>query len=188
VPRLSPNGKMIARDRLGPQSNKRDIWLYDLVRGTEQRFTFAGNNMLPIWSPDGLRVAYTNWRDSVTRSDGKIIVRAADGTGQEEVLEVADKAVSAWTRDGAYLLTATSTFTPKPGNDIWALPLTGPNARKPVVLRQTEFNENWGEVSPDGKWLAYRSDESAGSPRMAAGFPCGVARGVSCTSWAWTTN
>ena len=49
---------MVAYDRLDPQTGKRDIWLYDLARGTEQRLTFADNNWFPVWSPDSLRIAY----------------------------------------------------------------------------------------------------------------------------------
>jgi Tol biopolymer transport system component len=165
APRLSPNGKMVATDRLDTSGANRDIWVYDLVRGTEQRLTFAGNNQLPVWSPDGLRVAYTN------RTDRKFVVKAADGTGPEEMLEAADKAPSDWTRDGAFLITMTPASNSKTGNDIWAMPLSGPNARKPVALRQTEFSESWARVSPDGRWLAYQSNESKRQEVYVVGFP-----------------
>jgi eukaryotic-like serine/threonine-protein kinase len=163
--RLSPNGKTIATDRLDAQTSKRDIWLYDLVRGTEQRLTFENDNQFPVWSPDGSRVAY------IKRTDTRLVVKAADGTGPEELLETAPKAPMDWTRDGAFLLTATRNTNPKTGNDIWALPMSGPNALKPVALLQTEFSEWQPRVSPDGRWLAYESNESKRYEVYVVGFP-----------------
>ncbi len=165
TPRLSPNGKMVATDRLDAQSANRDIWLYDLARGTDQRLTFADNNQFPVWTPDGLRVAY------VKRAERKIVAKAADGTGQEEVLETAEKFPEDWSRDGGFLLTETPNTNPKTGNDMWVLPLSGPNARKPVALLQTEFGERHPRVSPDGRWLAYESDESKRNQVYVVGFP-----------------
>jgi Tol biopolymer transport system component len=165
TPRLSPNGKMVAMDLLDTQSSNRDIWLYDLDRETPQRLTFADNNQFPVWSPDGLRVAY------VKRVEKKVVVKAADGRGPEEVLETAEKAPMDWTRDGGFLLSVTPGATPKTSNDIWSLPLSGPNARKPVALLQTEFRESYSHVSPDGRWLAYQSDESKRHEVFVVGFP-----------------
>jgi len=98
-------------------------------------------------------------------------VKSADGTGQEEVLEPADKTPMDWTRDGGFLLLDTPFSNPKTGNDIWALSLSGPNAHKPMALRQTEFAERWPRVSPDGRWLAYDSNESKRSEVYVVGFP-----------------
>ena len=169
TPRLSPNGKMVAVDRLDPQSSKRDIWLHDLARGSEQRLTFADSNFYPVWSPDSLRVAYTR--------GGKVMVKSADGTGQEEVLETTGPLPQDWTRDGGFLISAQSNTNPKTSNDLWALPLSGGKAprgkesAKPVPLRETEFAEWHGRVSPDGRWLAYMSDESKRWEVYVVGFP-----------------
>jgi serine/threonine protein kinase len=169
-PRVSPNGKMIAADRLDNVTNNRDIWVYDLERRAEQRLTFEGDNLLPAWSPDGKRIAFTR-RTGLSRTAGKLIVRAADGTGQEEVLEEGQKGISSWTRDGAFLLTMTPNDHPKTGGDISALPLAGPDARKSKMLRQTEFNETWPQASPDGRWLAYNSNETGSDEVYVMGFP-----------------
>src|SRR5262249_2470574 len=75
--RLSPNGKMLASDRPDAQNKKRDIWLTDLARGSEQRLTFDGENSSPVWSPDGLHVAFL-YRESGFAF--KILVKSADGT------------------------------------------------------------------------------------------------------------
>jgi len=163
-PRLSPDGKMVATDRLDAGSNNHYIWLHDLARGTEQRLTFSGDNSWPVWSPDGLRIAFRRM------PDGKVLARAADGTGAEEVLEAANKIPMDWTRDGGFLLSATPGATPKTGNDIWALPLSGKDP-KPLPLRQTEFTEWHARVSPDGRWMAYISNESKRSEVYVVGFP-----------------
>jgi Tol biopolymer transport system component/tRNA A-37 threonylcarbamoyl transferase component Bud32 len=166
TPRLSPNGKTVATDRLDAASGNRDIWLLDLVRGTEQRLTFAGNNIFPVWSPDSLRIAYTR------ATDTKVVAKAADGTGPEEVLESVFKAPMDWTRDDRFLISATPNSVPKTGNDLWALPLSqGKPGGKPVPLRETEFSEWHGRVSPDGRWLAYESDDTKRKEVYVIGFP-----------------
>ncbi len=110
---LSPDGKSVVTDRADAGSGNRDIWLYDLARGTEQRITFAENNRFPIWSPDGARVVFLAIRDG----SPKVLARAANGTGGEEILEVAEKGPMDWSRDGRYLTFTTLSSNPKPGRD-----------------------------------------------------------------------
>ena len=164
TPRLSPDGRTIAVDRAsGPLGS--DIWLLDVARGTEQRLTFDSYNIFPVWSPDGSRVAYSKI------SEGRLILKAANGTGQEEILESSLRLPMDWTRDGALLFLATGNPNPKTGNDIWAMPMSGPDAHKPFPVRQTEFSEWHPRASPDGRWLAYESDETKRKEIYVTAFP-----------------
>ncbi|HSP69937.1 MAG TPA: protein kinase [Bryobacteraceae bacterium] len=165
---LSPDGKSVVTDRLDAASGNRDIWLYDLARGTEQRLTFAENNRFPIWSPDSARIAFLGTREGA----GKVVAKAANGTGVEEILEAAEKGPTDWSRDGRYLISTTMNSNPKTGNDIWMLPMTGTaGERKPVPVFQTEFGESYNRISPDGRWLAYQSNESKRGEIYVVGFP-----------------
>jgi Tol biopolymer transport system component/predicted Ser/Thr protein kinase len=166
---LSPDGKSVVADRVASAgSADRDIWLYDLARGTEQRITFAGNNTFPIWSPDGARIAFLATRDG----SGKLLAKSANGTGAEEILDAATRAPMDWSRDGRFLTSATLNTNPKTGNDIWVQPMTGsPGDRKPAPVFQTDFQESYNKISPDGRWLAYQSDESKRAEIYVVGFP-----------------
>jgi len=161
---LSPDGKTVATDRLDPQSGNRDIWLYDLARGTEQRLTFSGNNRFPIWYPDGTRIAF----DGVRAGIGKIYLKSANGTGPEEPLEAGGQFPMDWSRDGRYLLSNPGQRNPKTSDDIWVLPLSD---KKAFPLLQTEFREYNAKLSPDGRWLAYESNESKRSEIYVMTFP-----------------
>jgi dipeptidyl aminopeptidase/acylaminoacyl peptidase len=161
---LSPDGKAVATDRLDPQSGNRDIWLYDLARGTEQRLTFSGENRFPIWSPDGARIAFEGDRGGIL----KLYQRAANGTGQEEVLETGGPIPMDRSRDGRYLLSSTGQRNPKTASDIWVLPFSD---KKAFPYLQTEFNEDNSKLSPDGRWLAYQSNESKRNEIYVMTFP-----------------
>ena len=168
TPRLSPDGKMVATDRADSTSGNRDIWLLDIVRGTEQRLTFADSNTYPVWSPDGKRIAYSR------RPANKIVVKNADGTGNEDELESAEKLPMDWTRDGKFLLTASPNNREKTGNDIWALPLAPDKpaaAGQAISLKETEFAEWHPRVSPDGRWLAFDTNENKQKEIAVVGFP-----------------
>jgi roadblock/LC7 domain-containing protein len=87
-----------------------------------------------------------------------LYLKSANGTGNEQLLLATPeiKAASDWSRDGRFLLYLSA--APKSGFDIWALPLNGD--RKPFPIVQTKANERLAQFSPDGKWIAYESDES----------------------------
>jgi Tol biopolymer transport system component len=158
---LSPDGKRVAvhRHEGSGDGSGGDIWILDLARDTASRFTFDASleNASPVWSPDGTRIAYGS---NPNHKEG-VYVKPADGTSREELLFESDRRAGAllpksWAPDGRAVVYA----TPAPDRklDLWVLPTSG--ERKPAVFAGTPFNENFGQVSPDGRWIAYQSDES----------------------------
>jgi len=154
---LSPDGKRVAFERGDPQkSTARNIWLYEFARGVTTRFTFSSAwDQYPLWSPDGSRVAFTSNRGGPY----DLYEKTSDLAGEDEILFKSSdvKAATSWSLDGRFLLY----FTINPINRLWLLPLAGSAAdRKAVRVDNSEFNETIGRISPDGRWIAYSSDES----------------------------
>jgi hypothetical protein len=157
VPKISPDGKRIALEREDPQSGKFGIWLLDVARGATARFTFGGDHdYAPVWSPDSRRIIFGSTRTGRC----ELYVGFASGEGKEELLYTADKDSflfpTDWSGDGRYVLYTTTNARTK--EDLWVLPLEGD--QKPFVFQQTQFGEKNGRFSPNGKWIAYTSDES----------------------------
>ena len=151
---LSPDGMRLA---LGKNNGllSSNIWLLDLSRGTSMRFTFgSAEDSYPVWSPDGRRIIFRSNREGRYSLYQKLV----SGVKDEEVLlkSSEDKHPNSWSRDGRFLLY--TALNPKTKADIWVLPLEGD--RKPVPFLITEFNEGQARFSPDGRWVAYTSDES----------------------------
>ena len=151
APILSPDGRRVAVART-VQGNT-DIWLLDATRST--RFTFDPSlDRFPIWSPDGSRVVF----DSNRKGHRDLYVKSSNGAGSEELLleSAQDKGASDWSRDGRFLLYYS--LDPQTAYDIWVLPMEGD--RKPFVFLKTNFDERRAKFSPDGRWVAYMSNES----------------------------
>jgi len=149
-PRLSPDGRRLAVSIASADSG--DIWIYEVERGTRIRLTFEGNSRLQSWTPDGKRVTFGSNR----AGNYDLYWKLADGSGQAEQLlssEYLDAPLS-WSPDGQTL--AFSEFNPATASDIWMLSLEG----DATPFLTTPFNEELAMFSPDGKWLAYVSDES----------------------------
>ncbi|HEV3511641.1 MAG TPA: protein kinase [Candidatus Sulfotelmatobacter sp.] len=158
IARLSPQGDRIA---MQIDTGANDIWVLDLTRGVRTRLTFGPvSNMFPIWSPDGKWIVYTadrNGRSNLCR-------KRADGSGAEETLLNDEQLVLAtdWSQDSKYLVYMRG---PVGNTELRALPLQG--ERKPfvVVPRSENTFTALGRLSPDGRWLAYTSNES-GAPQV----------------------
>ncbi|HEV8132988.1 MAG TPA: protein kinase [Acidobacteriota bacterium] len=166
TPWLSPDEKRVAVGHVEPNARNSDIWLIELARGTPTRFTFGQrDSTTPIWSPDGSRVVFSSDRDGLMN----LYQRAASGTGNDEILLKSDnhKLCNDWSLDGKLILYSAY---PKGGNgDLWVLPISG--QQKPFPFLQTEFNEAQGRFSPDGKWIAYASNESGTWQVYVQSFP-----------------
>jgi len=162
---LSPDDSKVAIDRQDA-SGLWDIWLNDLARGTTSRFTFGpGSRQNPLWSPDGSEIVFISNRNNNLETSRK----SASGVGQEEVLDKEQRPHRAddWSRDGRYLIE--EVVDPRTNNDVWVLPIFGD--RKPFPYINTEFRELNAKLSPDGRFLAYVSDESKRNEVYVQTFP-----------------
>jgi Tol biopolymer transport system component/predicted Ser/Thr protein kinase len=155
-PALSPDEKRVAHDIADPASRSVDVWVDDLARGTASRMTFgAVVNDFPIWSPDGTRMAFRKY----DQAKYTLCEKTADGS-REQVLDDAplNKRPDDWSRDGQYIIEEVT--DPKTKLDIWVLPMANGNPGKPFPYLESPFNEAYAKLSPNGKWLAYTSDET----------------------------
>jgi len=165
-PALSPDGKLIAVQRRDPTTGTDDIWLVDLARSTVSRLTFGTSNQThPTWSPDGSRIAFASDQEGTSN----LYQKSSSGAGTEELLLSSDtsKYVTDWSLDGRFI--AYENQSPGTGSDLWVLPLSGD--RKPMPYLRTEFNEAQGQFSPDGRWMAYSSNESGRTEVYVQAFP-----------------
>jgi Tol biopolymer transport system component len=163
-PSISPDGSQIAAAMAGNQGNV-DIWVIDVNRGNNRRLTYdPAVEMFPIWSPDGKRIIFAS-----TRSGHRdLYVHNADGSGEDQLLfkSEEDKIPTGLSKDGKDLLFASN--DPKTHSDIWVLSMEpqGPNGdRKATPFLRTEFSDANARFSPDGRWVAYTSNES-GPPEI----------------------
>jgi serine/threonine protein kinase/Tol biopolymer transport system component len=163
---LSPDGQRAATETYSTSAGSlRDIGIYDFARNTLTRLTFTGDNEVPIWTPDGKRVAYYSAR---SQNPG-IYWGPADGSQPPELLTpmTSNGAPTSFSPDGKFL--AYVQLGAQTATDIWVLPLEGD--RKPHPFAQEPFNEGWASFSPDGRWLAYMSDETGQDEIYVRPFP-----------------
>ena len=156
-PSISPDGTRVAYMKTAADvSGTWDIWSLDLVRGASTRLTFGGStNGYPIWSPDGSEIVFASNREGRFNMYRK----PANGAKEEELLLRTNENVrpESWSRDGKYLLYESSKNSFNL-NDLWVLPMRGDPT--PFPIARTRFDEVTGEFSPDGRWIAYTSNES----------------------------
>ena len=168
-PSLSPNDARVAFLRLDPKT-KSDIWLWDVTRNSTTRLTFDGaDDWLPLWSPDGGRIAFASQQRSGVPDVCQLYVKPSDGAaGERLILETpGDTHPDDFFPDGKSLLY--DTRDPVTKQDLWVLPLSA--QAKPIPFLRTTFNEGQGQVAPNGRWIAYTSDESGTWEVYAQPFP-----------------
>jgi serine/threonine-protein kinase len=153
--RVSPDGRRLAMEV--EEASNGDVWVHDLVRNTQTRLTFAPEaEGQPLWSADARRVLFA--------SPTGLFVKSADGTGDPERVasDLSSPVPHAWSRDGKSLVFSM-------GGDLYLLALAGD--AKPQPLVQTQFTESHAELSPDGRWIAYSSNESGSFEVYVQPFP-----------------
>jgi serine/threonine protein kinase/Tol biopolymer transport system component len=173
-PAFSPDGKRLALEIF--DGKRRDVWVYERERDTLRRLTFAGEvNRNPVWTPDGQRIVYSS-QEKAGAPDLWWI--RADGSGNAQRLteskSLSPQAAGSWRPDGKVL--AFVQTNPGTGNDIMTLPIEGdensgwkPGEPKPFV--NTPFTVLEPAFSPDGRWLAYQSNESGSYEVYVRPFP-----------------
>jgi Tol biopolymer transport system component len=172
-PRLSPDGRRMALQVFDPARGNPDIQVEDLRDGSLVRVTTAiGNDVLPVWSPDGRQLAY----GSGTWTERRLSIAAADGTGvaRELLCPGAYCEPTDWSPDGRHLIVNTRLATlGAPGGDVWSVPLDSAGSAKAIL--SGPFPEYDARISPNGKWFAYVSEE-AGRPEVSVRWMSGAPR------------
>jgi eukaryotic-like serine/threonine-protein kinase len=165
-PALSRAGDRLAFDLNDPRGGKTDIWIRDLARGVNSRFTFGeGNNGVSVWSPDGATIVFRSDRSGLY----DLYEKPSSGQGEEKILLKSDepKFATDWSRDGRYIAFASQ--NQKTGWNAWALPTFGD--RKPIPIVVGAFAETLPKFSPDVRFVAYQSNESGRAEIYVQSFP-----------------
>lgn len=160
--RLSPDGQRVATDETDSDGWNIDVWIHDLPRGSTTRLTFDPSlDTTPIWSPDGKRILFVSNRNLGFR----VYLKNSDGSGSEE--EVADLGSNLqvnpwdWSRDGKYMLV-------RKKSEVWYL--AWPD-RAPKPLFQAKWTIRNAQLSPDGRWIAYSTNETGNMEVYVSPFP-----------------
>jgi Tol biopolymer transport system component len=167
---LSPDEKSAAFSRITGATA--DVWLIDLLRGTDRRFTSdPSQNLMANWSPKGDRIVF---RSNRAGHPGDLFLKRVNGSEPEELLLSTpnSKTVTQWSRDGRFIVYYE--LDPKTQRDIWVLPVSDDVGRikpQPLLFLQTTSNELQGQLSPDNHWMAYTSDDSGEQEVWVRPFP-----------------
>ncbi|MBA3641273.1 MAG: hypothetical protein M3541_03535 [Acidobacteriota bacterium] len=166
----SPDGSRVAVMRDEPDG-KMDIYEIDVARNVTSRLiSNPGDDMFPVWSPDGKRIYYTSSGRGSLDLTRRSLSSGSSGASDEILFESADlKVPSSISWDEQVLLFTRSINGLRGGRDIWALPLSG--IRKPFPAVQTRYEEEEAVFSPDGKWIAYQSNDLGDWQVYVQSFP-----------------
>jgi Tol biopolymer transport system component len=152
---ISPDGKQVAFERTDPQTQNRDVWLSDSGSGSSRRFTSdPGWEAFPTWSRDGSRIVFTS-----NRSGAFDLYEKPTGGGGEETLlykSSEGKGPTGWSPDGRFLVY----YSLGQPTHVKLLSFAGPADRQPIPVVDTQFTSITARFSPDGRWIAYASNES----------------------------
>jgi Tol biopolymer transport system component len=163
---LSPDGKQVGVAVLDPTVGTRDVWVYEVATGAKTQFTSgpADENWL-IWSPDGRRAVFNS-----SRNGGLDLFEARSASHDPQTTLLVDRDAKwpvSWSPDGRFILYVTSSQAT--ANDVWVLPLSGD--RTPFPFARTDAAENWAAFSPNGRWVAYSSNQTGDAEVYVAPFP-----------------
>jgi eukaryotic-like serine/threonine-protein kinase len=165
--RLSPDDSTAAAAISNGSSG--DVWLFGLARGEQSRFTFGpGPNTAAVWSPDGKHIAFASTREGLLQVFQRALDRGADevvnrALGNPPALTLPED----WSPDGRYLVERKVV----PPDSLWIQPLFGDKKAYPFAAEA--YNQRSARISPDGKWLAYASEESGPFEVYVQSFPAG---------------
>jgi serine/threonine-protein kinase len=160
-PRISPDGQRVAHYTVG---RERNIWVLDISRGTTQKLTFEGQASRVIWAPDGKSLTF----GLAKFGPENIYMQPWDGSAEMERLTSGenDERPQSWSPDGKHL--AFVERHPTEGHNIWIFHMEDRQIRP---FLKTDFTETCPEFSPDGRWLAYVSNESGRDEVYVGPFP-----------------
>jgi Tol biopolymer transport system component len=171
---ISLDGRRIAADIWHPDGNGRDLWAFETATGVASRLTFSPiDAWTPAWAPDGRSLAYANAEEGPP----DVTVLHRDGSGRQEVLLRAPGVQTPrhWSPDRRLILYEDASVGRRDQRQLWLLSLDGKNRR----VTATPFSSYHGRFSPDGRRIAYVSEESGGPEVYVAPLEGGPARRIS---------
>jgi Tol biopolymer transport system component len=171
--RLSPDGRRVAADVYDPVHDTSDIWIYDAAAGTGSKFVFGqaheGN---PVWSPDGSRIVFSSDRKAKS-GRGDLWMKPLDGGKEEPVAESEDaRTPEDWSRDGRFISCTVIPARGKRNYQLWILDTAEKNRVAPFATEGLALVAS--RFSPDGRWIAYASNESGRFDVYVRPFPSGA--------------
>ena len=166
---LAPDGAHAAVSVLDPAVGSRDIWIYDVARGIRERFTDdPGEDIAPVWSPDGDRIVFSSSRGE----EVGLYVKATGGSGRETRLDTPAlatfKFAAQWSADGRYLLFVAGSRNIA-RSDIWVRPFDAKD--KAFAFAEQPYVETQPRLSPDGHWIAHTTNETGTLEVYVSAFP-----------------